>query len=59
MRRFYIYTNMYDNLLHIQEDVLKNNNVQPHEDWEIDVFDDDHRLITTLHKQMHSKFNSH
>jgi hypothetical protein len=50
---------MYDNLLHIQEDVLKNNNVQPHEDWEIDVFDDDHRLITTLHKQMHSKFNSH
>jgi hypothetical protein len=51
MRRFYIFTNMYDNLLHIQEDVLKKHNVLPDEDWEIDVFDESDRLITTLHNK--------
>lgn len=50
MRRFYIYTNMYENLLDIEQEVLKQHNVKPNEDWEIDVFDENDRLITTLFK---------
>jgi hypothetical protein len=41
---------MYESLLDIQEEVLITNHVQPHEDWEIDVFDESDHLITTLRK---------
>jgi hypothetical protein len=41
---------MYENLLDIETEVLNKHNVQPNEDWEIDVFDENDRLITTLFK---------
>jgi hypothetical protein len=50
MRRFYIYTNMYDNLLEMEAQVLKQHNVKPEEYYEIDVFDENERLITTIYK---------
>jgi hypothetical protein len=53
MRRFYICTNMVDNLLHLQEEVLNKHNVQPHEQWEIDVFDDEDRLLCILKSENH------
>lgn len=42
---------MYANLLDIEEEVLKQHNVKPNEDWEIDVFDENDHLITTLSKE--------
>ena len=42
---------MYANLLDIEEEVLKQHKVKPNEDWEIDVFDENDRLITTLSKE--------
>jgi hypothetical protein len=48
MRRFYIYTNDYKNVLDIEADVLSLHKVQPDEEYEIDVFDEDSRLITTI-----------
>jgi len=50
MRRFYIYTNMYENLLQMEESVLKQYKVKPDEDYEIDVYDEDDHLITTIRK---------
>jgi hypothetical protein len=41
---------MYENLLEIEEQILQQHKVKKHEDWEIDVFDEDDRLITTLTK---------
>jgi hypothetical protein len=41
---------MVENLLFIEQEVLTKYNVQPHEDWEIDVYDENDRLITTLSK---------
>jgi len=53
MRRFWIYTNMYDSLLQMEEAVLQQHHVQPDEDWEIDVFDENDKLITTIRKDPH------
>jgi hypothetical protein len=41
---------MYENLLDIEEDILHHHNVQPHEEYEIDIFDESDRLITTIRK---------
>lgn len=54
MRRFYIYTNMYENLLQMEESVLKQYKVKHDEDYEIDVFDENDRLITTIRKDSQS-----
>jgi hypothetical protein len=48
MRRFFIYTNDYKNVLDIEADILSRHKVQPDEEYEIDVFDEDSRLITTI-----------
>jgi hypothetical protein len=41
---------MYKNLLEMEEHILKQHKVQPDEDYEIDVFDEDEKLITTIRK---------
>jgi hypothetical protein len=41
---------MYESLLYIEEEILSTNNVHPDEDWEIDVFDESDRLLTTIRK---------
>lgn len=52
MRRFYIYTNMYQSLLQMEAQVLKQYKVKPDEDYEIDVYDEDDYLITTIRKDL-------
>lgn len=50
MRRFYIYTNMYETLLDAEQEIIQKYNLV-NEAYEIDVFDEHDRLITTLHNR--------
>jgi hypothetical protein len=49
MRKLYVYTDLPDDLLNIELDVIKHFNIQPNENYSIDVFDEKGNLITTLH----------
>jgi hypothetical protein len=48
MRRFYIYTNDYKNVIDLESEILARFNLKKGDDYEIDVFDEDDRLITTI-----------
>jgi hypothetical protein len=50
MRRFFIYTNAHESLLDIENRLLKQYNIQPYEEYAIDVFNDEDILIATLYK---------
>lgn len=48
MRALYVYTNMEDDLLNIELDVIQQFNIQPNEDYLINVFNDQGQLVTVL-----------
>jgi hypothetical protein len=48
MRRFYIITNMTDSLLDCVANVMATHNLKESDDFEIDVFTEDEKLLTTL-----------
>ena len=48
MRALYVYTNMDDDLLNIELDVIQQFNIQPNEDYIINVFNEQGQLVTVL-----------
>jgi hypothetical protein len=48
MRALYVYTNMDDDLLNIELDVIQQFNIQPNEDYLINVFNEQGQLVTVL-----------
>ena len=48
MRKLHVYTNMMDDLLNIELDVIRQFNIQPNEDYTIDVFNEQGQLVTVL-----------
>jgi hypothetical protein len=48
MRALYVYTNMEDDLLNIELDVIQQFNIQPNEDYLINVFNEQGQLVTVL-----------
>ena len=48
MRKLYVYTNMMDDLLNIELDVIKQFNIQSDEDYTIDVLNEQGQLVTVL-----------
>lgn len=48
MRRLFVYTDLIDDLLNIELDVIKQFNIQHDEDYLIDIFNEQGTLITTL-----------
>ena len=48
MRKLHVYTNMMDDLLNIEIDVIRQFNIQSDEDYTIDVFNEQGQLITVL-----------
>lgn len=56
MRKLHVYTNMMDDLLNIELDVIRQFNIQSDEDYTIDVFNEDGQLVTVL-ENIKSKTN--
>ena len=54
MRKLHVHTNMIDDLLNIELDVIKQFNIQSDEDYTIDVFNEEGQLVTVL-KNIKSK----
>jgi len=48
MRKLYVHTDMMDDLLNIELDVIKQFNIQSDEDYTIDVFNEQGQLVTVL-----------
>jgi len=48
MRKLHVYTNMMDDLLNIELDVIRQFNIQSDEDYTIDVFNEQGQLVTVL-----------
>ena len=48
MRKLYVHTDMMDDLLNIELDVIKQFNIQSDEDYTIDVFNEKGQLVTVL-----------
>ena len=48
MRALYVYTNMDDDLLNIELSVIQQFNIQPNEDYLINVFNEQGQLVTVL-----------
>jgi hypothetical protein len=48
MRSLYVYTNMEDDLLNIELDVIQQFNIQSNEDYIINVFNEEGQLVTVL-----------
>jgi hypothetical protein len=48
MRRFYILTNMNDSLLDCVAQLMATHNLKESDDFEVDVFDEEERLLTVL-----------
>lgn len=48
MRSLYVYTNMEDDLLNIELDVIQKFNIQHNEDYIINVFNEQGQLVIVL-----------
>jgi hypothetical protein len=48
MKRFSIHTNATNDLLEMEQFIVSQHDLQPDEEYEIDVFDTENRLVHTI-----------